>query len=723
MTDIIRVKDKFYVLASSALADDRTRVLKYGDTFGVFNRYGDIEAAGNTRLGLFHAETRHLSRMTFRLNGKTPLLLSSTIRDDNAFLSVDLTNLDISNSSGIASIPRGTVHAYRSKFLTEGICYEQLRFTNYGLDAVELSLTFDFGADFADIFEVRGTPRRRRGEIQAARVEKECVELGYRGLDHVFRSTCLRFAPTPHGLSEGTAVFRIRLEPKEDSVVSVTAVCERNSNERRVHSYKEAFEEHSAQVEQNLLGPTRIKTSSKRFNMWLARSEADLQMLIQGNPEGAYPYAGVPWFNTVFGRDALITALECLWIAPAIAEGVLKYLAETQASEKIPEVDAEPGKIVHEMRRGEMAALKEVPFRQYYGSVDSTPLFILLAGAYFQRTHNVSFLKDIWPNILRALEWIDKYGDADGDGFVEYSRKSSEGLVQQGWKDSSDSIFHADGRLAEPPIALCEVQGYVFAAKLLASHVAQALGQHERAGALEQQAVELQERFERHFWNHELRSYVLALDGKKQQCRVRTSNAGHALFSTIAYAERAAIVAETLSSESMFSGWGVRTVAAGEARYNPMSYHNGSVWPHDNALVALGLSLYGQQKKVTSILQGMYEASLSVDLHRLPELFCGFHKRADSSGPTLYPVACAPQAWAAGSVYLLLRAALGITIHAPEKNIRFANPVLPPNLGEVLVEDLRVGDASADIRFSRHKGSVVVEVLRREGALEVVTSV
>ena len=722
MGDIIRIKEKYYVLASSALADDRTRVLKYGDTFGVFNRYGDIEAVGHGQLGLFHVEARHLDRMTVRLGGKTPLLLSSTVRSDNAFLSVDLTNVDIAIENR-SVIPRGVLHVYRSKFLADGVCYEQLRLANYGLGGIELPLSIEFGADYADIFEVRGTQRRQRGRLEPTQANTSTVTLCYQGIDNVARSTTLHFSPAPDLLTGNLATYSLKLDPSEETVISLTVVCERNVPSKSQQLYAEAFAERNAQCREGIFDGCMIKTSSKRFNDWLARSEADLRMLIQGNPEGAYPYAGVPWFNTVFGRDGIITALECLWMAPSIAEGVLKYLALTQATEKIPEQDAEPGKIVHEVRRGEMATLREVPFGRYYGSVDSTPLFIVLAGGYFLRTNNIEFVKDIWPNVLAALDWIDCYGDADGDGFVEYSRKSADGLAQQGWKDSGDSIFHADGRLAEAPIALCEVQAYVCAARLSAALLARALGDLNRAQVFEKQAADLQQRFEQHFWNDELRSYVLALDGDKKQCRVRTSNAGHALFCKMASAERAALTAETLLSKRMFSGWGIRTVAAGEARYNPMSYHNGSIWPHDNALIALGLSLYGFQSKVVDILHSLYEASLHVELNRLPELFCGFHKRADSSGPTLYPVACAPQAWAAASVYLLLRAALGISIRAPERLIRFSNSALPPDVEEVTIQNLRVEDAIIDLLVRRHREGVGVEVLRRDGEIEVVKSV
>ena len=719
-SDVIRVEDKFYVLASSALADDRTRVLKYGDTFGVFNRYGDIETVGRGELGLFHVEARHLSRMVLQVNQRTPLLLGSTVRSDNALLSIDLTNLD-DVVSGVR-LPQGTLHIYRSKFLDEGTCYEELRLTNHGLAPIALSLQFEFEADFADIFEVRGTARAKRGVRRPGHVNSGSVTLSYQGLDGFLRTTCLQFSPGPKTLTSGSAVYDVQLNPREESVISVTAICERNGGSKSAKGFSIAFAERSDADTQVPFEGCRVTTSSTRFNEWLTRSEADLRMMIQGNPEGAYPYAGVPWFATVFGRDGIITAMECLWIAPWIAQGVLRYLAKTQATEVAPEQDAEPGKIVHEIRRGEMAVVKEVPFARYYGSVDSTPLFVLLAGGYFLRTNDVSFLRTIWPNITKALDWIDGYGDPDGDGFVEYSRQSTHGLTQQGWKDSGDSIFHADGNLAEPPIALCEVQAYVYAAKRSAAIIAKALGFEDRGRQLDRQASDLQHRFEAAFWNDDLKIYALALDGQKQPCSVRTSNAGHALFCGIASHEHAAIAAETLMSRELFSGWGVRTVASGEARYNPMSYHNGSVWPHDTAIVAFGLSLYGFHAKVAELLFGLYEASLHMDLHRMPELFCGFHKRNDTGGPTLYPVACAPQAWAAGSVYLLLSAVLGITIRAFEPEIRFANPALPPNLDVVTIENLRVGNAVVDLLIRRHADGVAIEVPRKEGDIEVITS-
>ena len=722
MTDIVRVADEYYVRASSALVDDRTRVLKCGDTFAVLNRYGDIEDLGFSQFGLFHAESRHLSRFTLRLNERQPLLLGSTVREDNAFLSVDVTNVDTALHTE-DSVPRGTVHIFRLQFLGTGTHYEHLRILNYGLEPVRLALLFQFDADFADIFEVRGTKRERKGERLQDHVDGSAAILAYKGLDGVFRRTHLEFSPRPTSLTTREALFRITLEPQQETSIYSTVACQRDASTNGVVPFQTAFRSLKTESERARGEECQITTSSESFNSWLNRSSADLRMLIDNNPEGPYPYAGVPWFSTVFGRDGIITALECLWTSPRIAESVLKYLAETQATEEIPEQDAEPGKILHEMRRGEMAVTKEVPFGRYYGSVDSTPLFVMLAGAYLQRTGDVSLVKELWPNIKCALQWMDTYGDCDGSGFVQYEQRASKGLVQQGWKDSNDSVFHADGSMAEPPIALCEVQGYAYAAKRAGAQLARALQEPEFAQILDAAAEKLQGQFEEAFWCEELGSYALALDGHKKQCRVRASNAGHALFSRIASKQHAAAAAASLMSDHSFCGWGVRTVAAGEPRYNPMSYHNGSVWPHDNALIALGFSYYGLQDYVAQILEGLHDASRHVELHRLPELFCGFHKRPDTSGPTLYPVACSPQAWAAGSVYMLLEACLGLSVRGAARQICFTNPSLPSNLNEVRIQNLRIGDASADFRIHRDGHAIKVEILRKAGNVEIVESV
>jgi glycogen debranching enzyme len=726
VADIVRVKDQYYVKATSALADDRTRVLKYGDTFAVLNRYGDIEPLGFGQFGLFHSETRHLSRMTLQLNSQTPMLLSSTIRDDNAFLAVDMTNFDTTAANGAVSLkteqglPRETIHLFRSKFLDKATCYEQIRLINYGLQPLQISLSFQFEADFADIFEVRGTKRAKRGDRLSDSLDGDTAVLSYRGLDNVSRKTRVEFTPKPRVLTTRQARYEFTLDPKQEQSVFVTVSCERNLIPVPTNPYQRAFDTLHHRSTNERLHECQVTTSNKRINSWLKRSEADLRMLTDGNPEGEYPYAGVPWFATVFGRDGLITALETLWIAPHIAKSVLQYLADEQATEEIPEQDAEPGKILHEMRRGEMAALKEVPFGRYYGSVDSTPLFIVLAAGYFQRTRDTEFLASIWSNIQAALRWIDVYGDRDHDGFVEYARRSNTGLIQQGWKDSHDSVFHANGQLAEPPIALCEVQAYAYAAKRSAAMLAGEFGEHDLALKFNLEADRLQQRFEEEFWCEEIGMYALALDGKKQQCKVRSSNAAQTLFCKIASPEHANRICGQLMSAPLFSGWGVRTIGSSELRYNPMSYHNGSVWPHDNALIGWGLSLYGFQNAVGSILNGLYEASLHVDLHRLPELFCGFHKRSESMGPTLYPVACAPQAWAAAAPYLLLQAMLGLQIKAAERQVSFSNPILPANIEEVRIDNLGIPGAECDVIIHRYSAGVSVDILRKKGEIEVL---
>lgn len=720
MTDIVRIRDTYYVRATSALADDRVRILKYGDMLAVFNRFGNIEARGFPQTGIFYRETRHLSRYVLRLNDLQPLLLSSVIHEDNTFLSVDLTNPDVLLKSG-AKIPRERIHVFRSKFVLEDTCYDEIRVTNFGIDTVHIKLAFQFEADFADIFELRGTRRERHGRRLDGRLEHDRFVLSYMGLDKILRSTEVQFTPAPQSLSARQARYALDLQPKQESFLLVSVSCKQKGNPAVVLPYHEARTRLRAKSEA-ARDQCRLRSPALGYDAWFARSRDDLHLLMTGNTEGLVPYAGVPWFNTVFGRDSIITALETLWMNPEIARAVLRQLADLQATTENNERDAQPGKILHELRRGEMANTHEVPFGLYYGSVDSTPLFVLLAGAYLRRTGDLDFVRGIWPHVEAALEWIDRYGDADCDGFVEYSRQSKNGLIQQGWKDSSDSIFHANGELAKPPIALCEVQAYTYAAKRLAAFVSRELGRNERAKVLEEQAEKLREKFEQQFWDNELGTYAIALDGEKKSCRVVTSNAGQTLFCGIAAEERAKRLRQVLMDARMFSGWGVRTVSSAECRYNPMSYHNGSIWPHDNALIGLGLSSYGYQQDAAKILKSMKEASEAFDLRRLPELFCGFHRRDHAPGPTKYPVACSPQAWSAGSAFLLVRGALGIKIRANERQVDFVNPHLPEDLDEIVVENLVVGDAIVDIAARRRQGKVMVEVLRKSGQMELAVS-
>ena len=716
-SDILEVEDRYYILATSSLADEQDRVLKQGETFVVFDRYGDIKPVGLGEEGLYHEGTRFLSGMLLRLAQERPMLLSSTIRQDNALLAVDLTNPDISEHGELV-VPRGTLHIARTAFLWDGVCHQRMVFKNYGLTAISVPVELRFDADFADIFEVRGAQRERRGSQRDPQVHDDGVLLRYDGLDGRTRSTRLRFEPKPDAMTSASASYRIDLAPQAEMVLEVAIACEESDEPHRlpVPSGPQATSEALDQLRRR---GADLQTSNDQFNDWLRRSDADLAMMSTATPYGEYPYAGVPWYSTVFGRDGLITALECLWVDPEMARGVLTVLAATQAEHADPERDAEPGKIVHEMRRGEMAALGEVPFGRYYGSVDATPLFVMLAAAYHRRTGDLQLVRDIWPNVERALDWMDTYGDADADGFLEYRRTTSVGLANQGWKDSFDSVFHADGTLAEGPIALCEVQGYAYAARRGAADMSRALGDHARAEALEHQADQLRARFEESFWIDGLGTYAEALDGEKRPCRVRTSNAGQCLFTGIVSPERAARVARELLSHEGFSGWGVRTLATGEARYNPMSYHDGSVWPHDNALIAAGMARYNMTDAALRIMEGMYAASLFIDLRRLPELFCGFPRR-HGEGPTAYPVACSPQAWASASVFLMLQACLGVEVDAVRRQVRFTHSRLPDFIEELWISDLQVGDASLDLVLQRRTNDVGISVLHKRGAVEVV---
>lgn len=718
--DVIAVGPHFYIRASSSLADDRTRVLLHGDTFAIFDRGGDIQPVGFGQQGIFHKESRHLSRLDLTLCDVRPLLLSSTVREDNVLIAVDLTNPDLEPPCG-GTLARGTVHIYRTKFLTDNCCYDCLTLHNYGENPVDLKLTFEFDADFADIFEVRGEKRARRGRMLPEKTASNGVTLAYEGLDGIRRTTRVQCSLPSCTVGEGKISGAVHLDPQGEISFSLTVLCiqEGEPEPGEPAACDETCNAMTREREGSPLPAGLIHTSNVQCNIWLRRSRADLAMMITPTPYGPYPYAGVPWFATVFGRDGIITALELLWLEPSIARGVLSYLAATQADTVNAERDAEPGKILHETRQGEMARLGEVPFGRYYGTVDATPLFVLLAARYYERTVDLDFLRSIWPNVQAALDWIDQYGDSDGDGFVEYERQTEHGLVQQGWKDSSDSVFHSDGKLATGPIALCEVQSYVYAAKLGIAPVARDLGRPDLAARLIAEAGSLRSKFSEKFWCDELSMFAIALDGEKHPCQVRSSNAGHCLFSGIATEEQSRRMEEQLQSPAFFSGWGIRTLVTREKRYNPMSYHNGSLWPHDNAIIAYG-ALRSQQKGLAlRVLSALLDLSGVVNLHRLPELICGFDRRP-GKGPTLYPVACAPQAWAAGAVFLVLQACLGLEIRARESRVYLHHSALPETLKRVHIRNLIVGNACLDISFERYAETVGVDILRRTGHAEVV---
>jgi glycogen debranching enzyme len=710
----------FAVTATESLQEARTLTLKHGDTFAVFGRVGDIGGRAGSPEGLFHRDTRHLSQFLLTVEGLPPMLLSATMRDDNVLLTCDLANPDLPSLGDEARMDHDRIHIRRSRFLWNGSCFERIAARNYDRRPRRLDFEIAFAADFADLFEVRGAKRERRGRDDPPDVGADYVTLGYKGLDGERRRTVIRFDPAPVQLTNRRARYSLDLAPGQWRSIIIEIVCGEPSVERGQRAFLVAMRDSKRALYRSTRRAARLSSSNESFNETASRSVSDINMLLTDMPEGPYPYAGVPWFSTVFGRDALITAWEMLWLDPEIARGVLGHLAATQATTVDPKADAEPGKILHEARHGEMAVLGEVPFRRYYGSVDSTPLFVALAGAYFARTGDLATVEKHWPNIEAALNWISDYGDRDGDGFIEYGRRTGDGLINQGWKDSHDSVFHADGALARGPIAIVEVQAYAYSAWRGAEQMAHATGRYSQAAIYGRRAEDLRRRFDETFFDEELDCYVLALDSEKKPCRVLSSNAGHALFAGIALPHRAKSVARALLGNAFFTGWGIRTLASSQVRYNPMSYHNGSVWPHDNALIAVGLSAYGFHHEAARIFDGLFAASRYIDLRRLPELFCGF-PRKPAQGPTFYPVACSPQAWAAATTISLVQSCIGLDFDPVANHIILREPILPSFLNDLTLRNVSVGGGSADIELRRSGGRVVVEVLARRGPVRVVT--
>lgn len=715
----VRIGDDYYILASALAPRQRWMLLSHGNSFAIFDLSGDIPLAGTESCGLFHCDTRFLDRFELRLNRKLPVLLSSAPSDDGSELVSHLSNAD-ERRDGEVILVRHTVAVCRSKTLWDGSLFERLHLHNYGPQALQLEIELFFSADFADVFELRGLERSRSGEVGAPEVQPSSVRMSYRGLDGVQRQTVLTFSPAPDRLSANAAYFRVDLQPGAQATFEIAVrCCLGREPTPPTHTFISALAGLRTERRRWYQQFAQLHADHEGFNAWLRRSAYDLALLRATTAQASYIHAGIPWFATIFGRDGLITALQTLSFFPAVTQDIVRTLAALQGREHNAERDEEPGKIIHEMRYGEMAAVGEVPFGRYYGSIDATPLFVLLLAEYAERTADLTLVQELWPAAVAAMQWIDRYGDSDGDGYIEYSRLSPRGLVNQGWKDSYDAVFHADGRLAAPPIALAEVQAYVYGARRGLARLARRLERQADAAAWDAKASVLQERFNHDFWMAEEDTFALALDGDKRPCRVVSSNAGQVLLTGIAQRQQAERTMARLMREDMFCGWGIRTLSAFERRYNPMSYHNGSVWPHDNALIAAGFARHGGSDRACQLLSALFDVAMAVDHHRLPELFCGFPRHLQHS-PVPYPVACKPQAWAAGSVFLLLQATLGLHVDAWERRVTLERPTLPAGLDRLDVRGLKIGTAQVDLVVERGRSGTAVEVITQDRDVEVV---
>lgn len=742
---VLRVGSNFYVLASSLASRRTIRVLADGRSFAIFDATGDIVESPLEALGFFHRDTRYLSRFELRVAGQSPYFLNSFLSDDKAQLRVNLTNPDLSNRSGVIELPRNSVQIERSWALDHAAMVHRLVVRNYTRAPVKLDFDFLFGVDFADLFEVRGVQRKRRGRTKRPEIATRGIVFRYHGLDGADRLTEIRFNLAPRKLDSRRAHFPLRLTADGETVIEARIAghatadsfpAERNAPAAvpvrrpptpprravkalgQTDGFHGALDARRAEIAALQSGWTGFSAGNELIDDLLRRSQADLTSIISHGADGAYIMAGIPWFATLFGRDSIVTALAVLPFNPALAAGTLRTLARFQGGEVNHERDEQPGKIVHEMRAGEMAHTGEIPFGRYYGSVDSTPLFLWLYGRYVAVTGDLVMAEQLWPNVARALDWIAVHGDADGDGYVEYARKTPQGLVNQGWKDSFDAIFHADGALARAPIALAEVQGYLYAAYRSVAQVASRLNHNNVASRLAAEAHTLKINFSRDFWLDRERTVALALDADKKPCRVMTSNAAHALACGLLDRDQAAAVAERLIADDMFSGWGIRTLSAGAQRYNPMSYHNGSVWPHDNGIAALGLAQIPGRAGVLKVFDGMLDAAVHLNAGSLPELFCGF-PREPRLGPVPYPVACHPQAWAAASVLMILQAMLGLDIDGFERRLTIESPVIPAATEWLLLDGLRVGAGKASILVRNTTTGATAEVTGKTGALTV----
>ncbi|HEX4203486.1 MAG TPA: glycogen debranching N-terminal domain-containing protein [Ktedonobacteraceae bacterium] len=665
-------------------------VLKSGDAFLISDISGDFLTASK-EMGLFWHGARFLRSCNLLLHGHPLMMLSHSVAERGDTCRIDLSNETLSDQKA-ETIGQGEIHIGRQLELLADQLIETITVTSFHATPVDLSLQLSMGADFCDLFEMRGATRKQHGQMAQPQQTTDALVLGYRGCDDVERYTHVGFMPPIEQAEPGNVNWQLQLQRGEP--VELRLVVQMSDTDT-----KTLMPNTSASQLGALREPT-IESGDVHFNQLLQRGMHDLVMLSTQTPQGYYPYAGIPWFCCPFGRDGLIATQQFLPWFPEVARGTLAFLAAYQGSKVDAFTDEEPGKILHEFRTGEMANCHEIPFVPYYGTIDATPLFLITLEGYTRWTNDIAFLKELWPNALAAANWIIEYGDRDGDGFLEYGTFSAKGLGNQGWKDSNDAVSHSDGQLAKTPIALCEVQGYAYAAFRAMSYLARQLGEEGTAERWEQKANSMQERFLRDFWWEEEQTCYLALDGDKKPCAVVSSNPGHCLWSGILPKELAQAMTRRMMREDMHSGWGIRTLSTQEARYNPMSYHNGSVWPHDSAVVGAGFARYDGKREAGVLLEDLLQASRYYERARLPELYCGFPQRL-GYGPTRYPVACSPQAWATGASYMLLNSLLGFQPDAEQQRLTLDRPTLPDWLPSLEISGLYVGQKHVHLRFIR----------------------
>lgn len=722
-----------FLYAEPHISNVESLALIKGTTFFVSDRSGNLMPPGAPHIGLFREDTRYLSQIELLVNGHPPVVLSATT--EGAYANrVELTVKGSAHGAGL-DIPVNTVFVHREQILESEGLHDILQLQNFHSEKARLVIEITYDADFMDIFQVRGIIRGKSGRYFEPLITDAQMTFVYEGLDDRVRATALSFDPTPVRISGRTVRWEFDLEPRGIVRITSTIVTQALPKHLLPSSFntspanppwmseREKVEEHEERLHLGLTSweqtCTRFKSSNEIFNTMLYTSLQDFYSL--QIPEGREKTiaAGVPWFAALFGRDSLISSFQTLALNPTLARGTLRSLAACQGRVECADNDEQPGKILHELRCGEMTATGEVAFGRNYGSVDATPLFIILLSEYFQWTGDRELLEEMRPSLTAALNWLIEYGDMDGDGLIEYRRKTEKGLLNQGWKDSGDAMAHADGTLAQAPIALVEEQGYAADAFRRAASLMRLLADSEQADRLTECSSELMQKLEQSFWLEEDQYYAMALDRDKRPLAVMSSNPGHLLFTHTIQDRRARHVVTKLTGHGLFSGWGIRTLSEKERTYNPMSYHRGSVWPHDNSLIAFGMARYGYKQETSAIFSALFETSLHFREYRLPELFCG-NQRHHRDEPVQYPVSCSPQAWASGTPIMILTALLGLEPDASNGDLRIVNPRLPEFLTFLEVRDLRVGNSRIDLDFLRQDDRTFCRVVGQRGKELVV---